>query len=330
MPEPEAPPPRRRWPLGARAGLGVLVGLALLGLLAPALAPRDPREQLDTFGGRWRPPGTRLFALHLDNGSVLLAEKVERRGEQFAIERQGRPETVPAAHVSAGPEPQLYLFGTDHLGRDVFARWLYATRVSLAVGGLALLLACSLGIALGALAALGPRWLDMLLMRTVDAFLALPWIFLIIALAAFFPASTSALVLMLAGTSWMGVTRLARQQIRTVDQREFVLAARGLGVPPVRVFFRHILPNIATPLLVDATLRAGQYILTEAALSFLGLGIQPPLASWGNMIEDGRSYLLGGWWVVAAPTVSLLATGLAVQWLADSLRDLLDPRATAG
>lgn len=328
MAAPETPSsPRRRWPPGARAGLGVLIGLALLGLFAPWLAPRDPSEQLDTFGGRWRPPGTTLWALRLHNGGALLAEKAERQGDAFLIERQGRKESVPAATVTAGPEKQTYLLGTDHLGRDVFSRWLYATRVSLAVGALALLLACSVGIAVGAIAALGPRWLDTLLMRTVDAFLALPWIFLIIALAAFVPAGTTALVLLLGGTSWMGVSRLARQQIKTLEQREFVLAARGLGVPPLRIFLRHILPNIATPLLVDATLRAGQYILTEAALSFLGLGIQPPLASWGNMIEDGRSYLLGGWWVVLAPTLSLLATGLAVQWLADSLRDVLDPRA---
>lgn len=324
-PDPAAP--RRRWPLGARGGLGVLLTLALLGLFAPWLAPSDPAVQVDPFGGRWRPPGTRLYELRLANGSGLLAEKAERQGDVYRLERHGRAEELAAASVTEGPRRRLFLLGTDHLGRDVLSRWLYATRVSLAVGGLALLLACSLGIAVGALAALGPRWLDILLMRTVDAFLALPWIFLIITVAAFVPGGTTALVLLLGGTSWMGVSRLARAQIKTLEEREFVLAARGLGVPPLRVFLRHILPNISTPLLVDATLRAGQFILAEAALSFLGMGIQPPLASWGNMIEDGRAFLLGGWWLVLAPTLSLLATGLAVQWLADSLRDVLDPRA---
>lgn len=327
MPAPETPPARRRWPAGARAGLGVLLGLALLGLFAPWLAPSDPGLQVDAFGGRWRPPGTSLHEMRLANGSGVLAEEVTREGELYRIVRQGRAETIAVADVAAGPRQRFFLLGTDHLGRDVLSRWLYATRVSLSVGGLALLLAASLGIAVGALAALGPRWLDVVLMRTVDAFLALPWIFMVITLAAFVPSSTTVLILLLGGTGWMGVSRLARAQIKTLAEREFVLAARGLGVPPVQVFLRHILPNISTPLLVDATLRAGQLILSEAALSFLGLGIQPPLASWGNMIEDGRSFLLGGWWLVLAPTLSLLATGLAVQWLADSLRDVLDPRA---
>ena len=316
----------RRWPLGAKAGLATLVLLALLGLFAPLLAPSDPAEQLDSFGGRWQPPLTRLFELHLRNGSSLLAAQVERHGELYRITRQDRAEEVAAAEVVGAPRRRIFLLGTDHFGRDVLSRWLYATRVSLSVGALAVLVACSLGITVGALAALGPRWLDSMLMRLVDAFLALPWIFLMITIAAFVPPSATTLVLLLGCTTWMGVSRLARSQIEAIAQKEFVLVAYGLGVHPVKVFLRHILPNISTPLLVDATLRAGQYILSEAALSFLGLGIQPPLASWGNMIEDARSYLIGGWWLLLAPTASLLATGLAVQWLADSLRDLLDPR----
>lgn len=317
----------RRWPLGARVGLGTLIVLALLGLLAPILAPADPIEQLDSFGGRWRPPGTTLLELRLKNGSALLADRAELQGEEYLIVRQDKTEMVAAASVLSGPRPRTFLLGTDHLGRDVLSRWLYATRVSLAVGALALLLACSLGIAVGALAALGPAWLDTGLMRLVDAFLALPWIFLIITVAAFVPSSTTTLVILLGGTTWMATSRLTRAQIKTVSQRDYVLAARGLGVSPTRVFLRHILPNISTPLLVDATLKAGVYILSEASLSFLGLGIQPPLASWGNMIQDGRNFLLTGWWLVLAPTLSLLATGLAVQWLADSLRDAFDPRS---
>ena len=334
MARPEAAAARRRhagwlagWPLGARAGLAFLLLLAALGIFAPLLATRGPSEQIDSFGGRWRPPLSRLYEMRLANGSALLAEKIERQGGLLVIERQGRREEIDAAAITAGPRRVLFLLGTDHLGRDVWSRWLFATRVSLSVGGLALLLACSAGIAVGAVAALGPRWLDSLLMRLVDAFLAIPWIFLIVTVAAFVPASTAALVILLGGTSWMGVSRLARAQIEIVDQREFVLAARGLGVPPLKVFLRHILPNISTPLMVDATLRAGQLIVAETALSFLGLGIQPPLASWGNMIQDGQVFLIGGWWLVLFPTLGLVGTGLAVQWLADSLRDLLDPRA---
>jgi peptide/nickel transport system permease protein len=327
MPQTDPAVATRRWPAGARAGATLLLLLAALGILAPWLAPSDPAEQLDSFGGRWQPPGTTLYVLRLENGSSLLAEKADLEGELYRLKRQDREELIPAARVALGPRPRTFWLGTDHLGRDVYSRWLHATRVSLAVGGFALLIACSLGIAVGALAALGPRWLDRLLMYGVDAFLALPWIFLMICVGAFAPASATALVVLLGTTTWMGVSRLARAQIQTVAEREFVLAARGLGVPPLRVFLRHILPNIATPLLVDATLRAGQYILAEAALSFLGLGIQPPLASWGNMIQDGRGYLLSGWWLTLAPTLALLATGLSVQWLADSLRDLLDPRA---
>lgn len=317
---------RRPWPLGARAGLAILLLLAVLGLLAPILSPADPAEQLDSFGGRWRPPLTTLLELRLKNGSTLLADRAELQGDEYLLVRHDKTEKVPASSVLRAPAPRTYLLGTDHLGRDVLSRWLYATRVSLAVGAFALLVACSLGITIGALAALGPAWLDTALMRLVDAFLALPWIFLMITVAAFTPSSATTLVLLLAGTTWMATSRLTRAQIKTVSQRDYVLAARGLGISPLRIFLRHILPNISTPLLVDATQKAGVYILSEASLSFLGLGIQPPLASWGNMIQDGRNFLLSGWWLILAPTLSLLATGLAVQWLADSLRDVFDPR----
>ncbi len=243
------PAPRRRGPPGARAGLGVLIGARLLwASLRRGWRRGDPSEQPDTFGGRWRPPAPPCGCSTCTTAAALLAEKAERQGDEFLIERQGRRESVPAATVVAGPEKQTYLLGTDHLGRDVFSRWLYATRISLAVGGLALLLACSLGIAVGAMAALGPPWLD----TPPDAHWSTPsspcpgsswssrW-------PPSCPPSATALVLAARRHQLDGVSRLARGQIKTLEQREFVLAARGLGVPPVQVFLRHILPNISDP-----------------------------------------------------------------------------------
>jgi peptide/nickel transport system permease protein len=248
------------------------------------------------------------------------------------IERRGRIEEYPAEQVlnrtPAGVDGRrLFLLGSDALGRDVWSRMLHGGRVSLSVGLLAVLLALTLGIAIGATAALGGRFVDALLMRGVDAILAFPRLFLLLGIVALVGPSTALLVLLLGGTTWMGISRLARAEILTLKQREFVLAARGAGLGPLAIFWRHLLPGALGPLLVQGTLLIGDVILLESALSFLGLGVQPPQPSWGNMVADGQADLTDAWWVAVFPGVAIAVTVIAFNLVGDGLRDLLDPRS---
>jgi peptide/nickel transport system permease protein len=314
-----------------RWGLGLCLGLFLLAAGAPLLAPYDPAEQLDPAVAKVRPPGTVLAAVHLADGSWRLAERVVRTPAGLRLETGGRSETLPAAAVrnltaTGVADHRRFLLGTDRFGRDLASRMLYGARISLAVGVAVVLLALTLGIALGALAALGGRWVDAALMRVVDAFLAFPWIFLVITLSALFRPGTSALVLMLAATGWMGISRLTRAEILSLRQREFVLAARALGQHPFATFWRHLLPNAFTPLLIQATLLVGNVILAESSLSFLGFGIQPPTPSWGNMVAEGQDALIPSWWIATFPGAAISLTVIAFNLLGDGLRDVWDPR----
>ncbi|MEL7058595.1 MAG: ABC transporter permease, partial [Acidobacteriota bacterium] len=275
--------------------------------------------------GRLLPPGSERVAVTLDTGAVRLAERVQAVDGHLHLERLERTDVVPETRVSS-VEPVRFALGSDRFGRDVWSRCVWGGRVSLAIGGLAVLLAWSLGLAVGATAALSGGWLDATLMRSVDALLAFPWIFVLIAVASMFSPTTGLLVLVLGASSWMAPSRLARAEIRRWRDRDFVLAARGLGRSEPSIFLHHVLPNAATPLVVDATLRAGSLILAEAALSFLGLGVQPPTASWGNMIAAGRPHLPEAWWLVLFPAAALVATVLGLQLLGDGLRDALDPQ----
>ncbi len=309
----------------------VFLLFVVIGLLGPWVAPADPNEQLDTVAGRYRPPATRLHAVHFEQGFWRLAERVERLPEGLAIERLGVRHVYDAASIANLTEDgvadqRFYLFGSDGFGRDVFSRWLHGARVSLSIALLSILIAMLVGVGCGALAAMGGRWVDGLLMRLVDGLLTFPWIFLIITLGALVPANPWSLIAVLGATAWMAIARLTRGELMTLKQRGFVLAARAAGASRWRIFHRHLLPNALPTLVVAATLRVGNIILVEAALSFLGLGVQPPAASWGNMIADGRDTMLAAWWISTLPGLSLVATVLAINLLSDNFRDALDPR----
>ncbi len=246
----------------------------------------------------------------------------------LSIERRGRSESVPSGRLRPGAEPQRLRFGlgTDGLGRDVWSRILHGGRVSLTIGVLSALLSLTLGVAVGGLAGASGGVLDAAVMRLVDALLAFPRLFLVIAVAALFDAGPWLVILVLGGTGWMSASRLVRAEIQTLKSREFVLAARAVGQRPARVFLRHLLPNALTPLAVHTALRVGEMILLEAALSFLGLGVQPPDPSWGNMVADGAEALTSAWWVATFPGLAIALTVLAFSLVADGLRDDLDPR----
>ena len=322
---------RRRLPGPLRWGIGIVGLLLLAAAAAPLLAPYDPSEQLDPVAARFRPPGTVLQAVHLADGRWRLAERVERVADGLALERLGRREVLPAAQVvnlTAGgvADRRVFLLGTDKFGRDVWSRMLYGARVSLAVGVLAVALALTLGVAVGSAAALGGPLADSLLMRTVDALIAYPFLFLMILLSALFNPGTGAMILLLGSTGWTGISRLTRAEILGLNRREFVAAARAIGQSPIKILLRHLLPNALTPVLVRATLMIGNLILLESALSFLGLGIQPPTPTWGNMVAEGREALGQAWWIAFFPGAILAITVIGFNLLADGLRDLRDPR----
>jgi peptide/nickel transport system permease protein len=323
-----------------RSGL-LAAGIVLAGILvlaaaaAPLLAPYDPDAQVDPPASHDRPPGTVLAAVHLADGSWRLAERAVRTPAGLEVLRLGSRERLAAREVlnltaDGVADRRRFLLGSDRFGRDILSRMLYGARVSLAVGAVAVALAATLGVAVGSAAALGGRWIDSLLMRTVDALLAFPWLFLMIFLAALFRPTGLLVVLFLGGTSWMGVSRLARAEILSLKERDFVLAARAIGVPPLAILWRHLLPNALTPILVQATLLLGNLILVESSLSFLGFGIGPPTPSWGNMIAEGADVLATSWWVAAFPGMALALTVIAVNLLGEGLRDALDPRGRSG
>jgi peptide/nickel transport system permease protein len=219
-----------------------------------------------------------------------------------------------------------HLFGTDQLGRDVFSRVVFGARVSPLIAFLVLLLACLVGVPLGIAAGYFGGIVDDVLMRITDIFLAFPALLLALAFAAVMKPSVANTTLAIALTWWPWYTRLVRGQAASVAGRQYVEAARALGVSRRRILFRHILPNSITPLIVQVSLDVSAVILTASALSFLGLGAQDPTPDWGLMVSQGQSYFTTQWWLVTFPGAAILLTAVAFNLLGDGLRDVLDPR----
>jgi len=235
------------------------------------------------------------------------------------------PAAIDVKKSLLSPQPE-YPIGTDDLGRDVLARIMYGARISLLVGFVAVGIATLVGIVLGALAGFYGGWVDTIVMRFVDIMLCFPSFFLILAVIAFLEPSIWNIMIIIGLTSWMGVARLIRAEFLSLRQREFVLAAQALGASDGRLIFRHILPNALSPVLVSATLGVAGAILTESALSFLGIGVQPPTPSWGNMLITGKQTLGSAWWLSVFPGLAILLTVLGYNLLGEGIRDALDPR----
>ena len=237
----------------------------------------------------------------------------------------GDPAALGAAGRSLLPPGSGSPLGTDLLGRDVFARLLYGGRISLLVGWSTMILATLLGSFVGLAAGLGPRRLQQALAGLIDLFLAFPTIYLVLLLVAVSRPSLWLLIAVLTISSWMDVARLVRVEALALRDREFVAAARGLGLGTWRVAWAHVMPNLLPTVLVAGALRVGQAILVESFLSFLGLGPQEPLVTWGAMIAQGRAHLLEGWWLTVFPGLAIAATVLAYNLIADGLRGRLLP-----
>jgi len=225
------------------------------------------------------------------------------------------------------PPSFAHPLGTDPYSRDVLSRLLYGSRISLAVGLGAVLLAMSFGIAVGAVAGFVGGAVDAVLMRFVDAALSIPRLLVLILVASLWGSlGLVPLTLLMAGTGWFGVSRLVRAEALALRDREFIVAARALGTSPMRILVLHVLPNVAAPALVAATLGIANVILLEAGLSYLGIGVRPPTASWGAIIQDGAEQISDLWWLTLFPGLAILVTVFACNALGDALRDAFDPR----
>ncbi|MFW5730384.1 MAG: ABC transporter permease [Desulfonatronovibrionaceae bacterium] len=238
------------------------------------------------------------------------------------------PYDPTAINVDAVLEPPSpgHLLGTDNLGRDVLSRIVFGARVSLWVGFVAVGISLVIGVILGLVAGYFGRVVDEMLMRFVDVMLCFPSFFLILAVIAFLEPSLTNIMIVIGLTSWMGVARLVRAETLTLRERDFVKAARLSGAGSIRILLVHILPNAMPPVLVSATLGVAAAILTESALSFLGLGVQPPTPSWGNILMEGKDVMGVAPWLSIFPGLSILITVLGYNLLGESIRDLLDPR----
>jgi peptide/nickel transport system permease protein len=244
--------------------------------------------------------------------------------------------------IKLQPPSRAHPFGTDTIGRDILARTIYGGQISLSIGVFAAIVEVALGVLVGALAGYFGRWVDDLLMRITEAMLIIPSLFLLIVLAKalggkvpevdIFGRSLSGsvvvIILVIGFTSWMYLARIVRANVLSLKELEFILASRALGVSDARIIFRHLLPNTIAPIIVSATLGVSGAILSEAYVSFLGLGVQTPTASWGNMLDSAVKYIQTAPWLWFFPGLLILLTVLCINFIGDGLRDALDPRST--
>ena len=237
------------------------------------------------------------------------------------------PDAINVKSILLSPSSAHWM-GTDGLGRDVYSRMLFGARISLLVGIVAVGIATAIGIVLGAISGFYRGWVDTVIMRLVDVMLSIPTFFLILAVIAFLTPSIWNIMIVIGLTSWMGVTRLVRAEFLSLRNREFVLASQTLGAKDTRLIFKQLLPNSLTPIIVSSVLGVASAVLVESGLSFLGLGVQAPQASWGNILTDGKEYIEFAWWLSLFPGLAILITVMGYNLLGEGLRDALDPRTS--
>jgi peptide/nickel transport system permease protein len=339
--------PRAVW------GMSALAVLYLASLLAPVLSPFDPIEPGP--GGeivhKLRAPGAQVLLVGHPTLGEIAADEVKVVGDLAVLER-GEPQyrrTVRVEDLGAPPRgwarggeavrvaatggasfpyrTERYLLGTDTRGRDLLSRLLHGSRISLFIGFVAMVIAVTLGVLFGSVAGYFGGLVDGVLMRVVDILLAFPRLLLLLLIVSVYEgAGIFTVIAILGATGWMGVSRLVRAEFLKVKQLDYAHAAKAMGFARLRIMFRHLLPNAMAPVIVNATLLVGNTILVEAALSFLGFGVQPPQPSWGNIISDGQEYLTNAPWISTIPGVLIVFSVTSFNLVGDALRDALDPK----
>jgi peptide/nickel transport system permease protein len=304
----------------------LLAAIIAVGLLAPFIAPFDPAAQGDLRNTRLKKP--------LEKALVFVPEKMvaERQaGDLLSFTERLKAKLLERNEKFSGETPangsgslftgrrQMFFLGTDDLGRDVLSRVIYGMRLSLFIGFAGMLSSVFLGCSVGFVAGAFSGWLDKILMRMTDLFLAIPSLFLVITLVALLGNSTFLLIAVLAAAGWMNVARLVRAEVLVLRDREFILAARLLGRSSGQILRDHMIPNVLPTIIVASVLQLGNVILVEASLSFLGLGIQPPTPSLGNMIGESMAYIGSGWWVGIFPGIVLSGMLITVNIMAENL-----------
>jgi peptide/nickel transport system permease protein len=262
-----------------------------------------------------------LAVLAVMAGAALLAPQIAPwdPARQMLVKRL-RPPAWEARGLREHP------LGTDHLGRDILSRIVYGGRISLGVGLSAVTLSALIGVTLGLVAGFHGGRADAVIMRVADVFLSIPYILLAMGVVFALGPSLFNVILVMAVTRWVQFARIVRADVLSIREREFVSGARARGNRSLRLLLRHVLPNALTPIIVVGTLELAFMIIYESALSFLGLGVQPPTPTWGWMLADGRNYIATAWWLATFPGLAIMLTVLAVNLLGDWLRDTLDPR----
>jgi peptide/nickel transport system permease protein len=254
-------------------------------------------------------------------GLALLAEVIAPRSP---VALQIPLRLKPPGFVDPRSGQTMWL-GTDHLGRDILSRIIYGSRISLMVSLPAVAISATVGLTLGLLAGFYRGWLDSVVMRLVDMQLAFPFILLALSIVALMGPSLRNIIIVFAITTWPVYARTTRGSVLSLREREFVQAARSVGAGDRHLLWRHVLPNVISPVLVLASFEVARMIILESALGFLGLGVQPPTPTWGNMLADGRDYIRDAWWIATFPGLAIMITAAGVNFLGDGLRDLLDP-----
>jgi ABC-type dipeptide/oligopeptide/nickel transport system permease subunit len=298
------------------------------------LASAEPLSRRDTAQGEWRRRWRALWGLWSTTVSLLFVVILV---VLVVLPRSVWPESaymvdLMLRHVEPGliVRGVEYVLGTDALGRDVFWRILMATKLTLMIAGLATVLATITGTAAGLAAGFYRTWVDTLISRMVEMMLAFPVILLVLALVAALGRNMSSVVIVLGLSGWAGYTRVIRSSAMTLTQHEFIEAARAMGATNWRILVRHLLPNVASPMLVLSTFFLAQFILVESAISFLGLGPAPPDVTWGGLIGEGRNYIYEAWWVSLFPGIAIFLTVMAFNLLGDAMRDAFDPFTARG
>ena len=275
---------------------------------------------------QWRLAWERFLAHRLAVASVFVLLALALLSAAAPLVSPYDPERTRLLDIYEPPSA-IHPFGTDSLGRDLATRILYGGRVSLSVGVLAVTVAISFGTLVGMIAGYYGRWIDAILMRFVDMMFSFPRLFLLIIFGVFFKGMTLGVIVLVLGLlSWMTTSRLVRATFMSLKEREFVLAAHAVGVPDRRIILRHLLPNSLAPIIVAATLGVASAIISESTLSFLGLGIQPPTPSWGNMLRDATSDMERAPWLAVFPGLAIFLAVVSINFIGDGLRDALDPR----